>query len=916
MVADTVVTMSFVPVTGRAVFRAAQPPRDSSVEFVDSRRSVSLPMRAALPVLKKAYAASDLHPSVALVASAAHLGLRFVAAGQLEPDGGSWAVRYTPEDEERLRLLASSRAYADLDEGAAELLVREIVAAVADAVPTSAPKASGSGAFRESLQTRLARYRTDEGPVTATLPSLVRLSFRVEAPEEDLLAGSLTLVPQVHDETDPLHVADAARLWDEEDEHGFGPRARTHAQVALRGAAEAWPVLERVLDLPVPSAVTLSNDEVMGLLEDGVEWLKQRGVDVLWPRSLSRDLTMSVAVDRVASSSTDAREDLMRESPLGEKGLFAFQWQMALGGEPLDAAEMDALASAAGPVLRLRGAWAVVDPSVLRRARKRLLKRITGVEALAVALTGQVPEEVSQAAPGEKVIIGASIARLRDEVIAATSGPAVEVPVGLRATLRGYQVEGLTWLAGITSLGLGGCLADDMGLGKTLMTIALHLHRQGVSTGSTTGPTLVVCPASLLGNWEAELARFAPEVEVRRHHGAERDVEGASGVVLTTYGTMRRDVELLSAVPWGLVVADEAQHVKNAASATAKALRQIPSHARVALTGTPVENNLTELWALLDWCVPGLLGSRLAFRRAWASQIEAGADVGKAKEFAALVGPFLLRRRKSDPGVAPELPPKTETDHLLSLTREQTVLYEAYVRDAMARIERLDADDPQRRGLVLSLLTGLKQICNHPAQFLKQGSLKQDGGRIAGRSQKIDLLDELVSTVLAESGAVLVFTQYVAMARLLETHWASAGVAHQFLHGGTPVKERSRMVERFQAGEVPVFLLSLKAGGVGLNLTRADHVIHVDRWWNPAVEDQATDRAHRIGQTRTVQVHRLITQGTVEERVAELLQRKRVLADAVLGGGEAAFTELSNADLRELVELSPQKRRKRRRIAS
>ncbi|NGN92352.1 DEAD/DEAH box helicase family protein [Nocardioides sp. KC13] len=908
--------MSFVPVTGRAVFRPAQPPRDSAVEFVDSRRSVSLPMRAALPVLKKAYAASDLHPSVALVASAAHLGLRFVAAGQLEPAGGSWAVRYTPEDDERVRLLAESRAYEDLDGDAAEVLVREVVAAVADAVPTSAPKAAGSGAFRESLQARLARYRTDEGPVTAALPSLVRLSFRVEAPEEDLLAGSLTLVPQVHDEADPLHVADAARLWDEGDDHGFGPRARTHAQVALRGAAEAWPVLDRLLDLPVPESLTLESDEVVGLLEDGAEWLKERGVDVLWPRSLSRDLTTSVAVDRTPSTSTRAREDLMRESPLGEKGLFAFQWQVALGGEPLDAAEMDALAAAAGPILRLRGAWAVVHPSVLRRARKRLLKRISGGEALAVALTGQVPAEVAEAAPGEKVIIGASIARLRDEVIEATSGPAVEVPVELQATLRGYQVEGLTWLAGITSLGLGGCLADDMGLGKTLMTIALHLHRQKEHAG----PTLVVCPASLLGNWEAELARFAPEVEVRRHHGAERDpstgsghrVEGASGVVLTTYGTMRRDVELLSAVSWGLVVADEAQHVKNAASATAKALREIPSHARVALTGTPVENNLTELWALLDWCVPGLLGSRLAFRRAWASQIEAGADVGKAKEFASLVGPFLLRRRKSDPGVAPELPPKTETDHLLSLTREQAVLYEAYVRDAMARIERLDADDPQRRGLVLSLLTGLKQICNHPAQFLKQ-----EGGRITGRSQKIELLDELVSTVLAESGAVLVFTQYVAMARLLEGHWAASGVAHQFLHGGTPVAERSRMVERFQDGEVPVFLLSLKAGGVGLNLTRADHVIHVDRWWNPAVEDQATDRAHRIGQTRTVQVHRLITQGTVEERVAELLQRKRVLADAVLGAGEAAaFTELSNAELRELVKLGPQKRRKRRRIAS
>jgi SNF2 family DNA or RNA helicase len=263
------------------------------------------------------------------------------------------------------------------------------------------------------------------------------------------------------------------------------------------------------------------------------------------------------------------------------------------------------------------------------------------------------------------------------------------------------------------------------------------------------------------------------------------------------------------------------------------------------------------------------------------------------------VSPFLLRRRKSDPGIAPELPPKTETDHLLRLSREQVVLYESYVRDTMARIERADPSDPvARRGLVLMLLTGLKQICNHPDHFLKRS-----GVRLAGRSQKVDLLDELVGTVLSEDGAMLVFTQYVAMARLLEGHLARAGVPHQLLHGGTPVREREAMVRRFQDGEVPVFLLSLKAGGTGLNLTRADHVVHVDRWWNPAVEEQATDRAYRIGQTRPVQVHRMITQGTVEERIAELLTRKQALADAVLGRGEAALTELTNAELRDLVSL-------------
>ena len=399
-----------------------------------------------------------------------------------------------------------------------------------------------------------------------------------------------------------------------------------------------------------------------------------------------------------------------------------------------------------------------------------------------------------------------------------------------------------------------------------------------------------------MGNWEAEIHRFAPGVAVRRFHGSSRDLVVDDGFVLTTYGTMRRDHEALAKVPWDLVVADEAQHIKNATSSTARNLRTIESRCRVALTGTPVENNLTELWAILDWATPGLLGSRNAFRKVWAAPIESGVDPSVARRFAQLVEPFLLRRRKSDPGIAPELPAKTETDHLIGLTREQVVLYEALVRESMERIER--ADEDSRRGLVLALLTGLKQICNHPAHYLRQAS-----GRLKGRSEKLDLCDELLGTILSENGSVLVFTQYVAMARLLERHFAAASIPTLFLHGGTPVRGREQMVRDFQDGAAPVFLLSLKAGGTGLNLTRADHVLHFDRWWNPAVEDQATDRAHRIGQTRAVQVHRLVTEGTIEQRIGQLLERKRSLAESVLGSGEVALTELSNEELRDLVSL-------------
>jgi len=894
--------VSFVPLRGPATLHPGDVPREATVEFTDdgpAGRTITLPIRAALPVLAKARTVDDTHPSVALLAAASLLGMRFVAAGKFEPGDGAWRLTALgTDDTDRIQRLAASRAYDDLDAAAAESVVRRVLDAVVDTMPRSAPtpehaaaaraRSGGQVSFGGRLQTLVERHRDH-----ADLPQLVTLSLRVEADEEELVAGACRLVLQVHDERDPVHVRDARSLWEDPPSvHGFGDRARTHATLALRDAASAWPPLERLLEQRMPDELRLDSDDLVSLLDSGVGVLRAIGVDVLWPRSLGRDLTATATLDRAP----DKREAQLVEGVLSGDALFAFNWQVALRGDPLTDQEMDQLARASSPMLRLRGGWTVVDPAIARKARRRLIRRVPAAQAVAAALTGVVDIDD---APAE-VIVGASLLQVREQLLGAATADPLPSPHGLAATLRDYQRHGFTWLDSVTGLGLGACLADDMGLGKTVTLIALHLHR----AARRAGPTLVVCPTSLLGNWEAEIRRFAPGVDVRRFHGGRRSLDGLDvtddrpdpGFVLTTYGTARRDAATLAGVSWGLVVADEAQHVKNARSATARALRTLPTSARVALTGTPVENDLTELWAILDWATPGLLGSRQAFRKVWAGPIESGREPTKARQFAGLVGPFLLRRRKTDPGIAPELPEKTETDHLLGLTREQVVLYEAFVRDTMERIER--ADEETRRGLVLSLLTGLKQICNHPAHFLKQS-----GGRLAGRSEKLDLLDELLGTVLAEDTSVLVFTQYVAMARLLEEHLTRGGVPHQFLHGGTPVRGREAMVEAFQAGEVPVFLLSLKAGGTGLNLTRADHVIHVDRWWNPAVEDQATDRAHRIGQTRPVQVHRMITQGTVEEKVAELLRRKRSLADSVLSTGETALTELSNDELLDLVSL-------------
>jgi len=466
-------------------------------------------------------------------------------------------------------------------------------------------------------------------------------------------------------------------------------------------------------------------------------------------------------------------------------------------------------------------------------------------------------------------------------------------PPGLAATLRPYQERGLAWLVGMCDSGLGGCLADDMGLGKTIQVIALHLHRRDLKAG----PTLVVCPASLLGTWEREIRRFAPGILVRRFHGGGRHLEdlAVDEVVLVTYGVVLRDSPRLAGIGWGLVVADEAQHAKNPLSRTARELRSLPAPARIALTGTPVENRLSELWAILDWTTPGLLGHLEAFTRRVAAPIELYRDPDTTRRFAALVRPFLLRRRKTDPGIAPELPRKTETDQIVPLTAEQVTLYEAMVRETMQAIAT--AEGIERAGLVFKLLTGLKQICNHPAQYLKQS------GPLPGRSGKLAAFDELTDVILANGESMLVFTQYTQMATLLQQHLDARGIRSLFLHGGVPVRRREEMVAEFQAGAAPVFLLSLKAGGTGLTLTRATHVLHYDRWWNPAVEDQATDRAYRIGQDRPVQVHRLIAEGTLEDKIAALLEKKRDLADAVVGSGERWIAELSDDELTELVSL-------------
>lgn len=736
----------------------------------------------------------------------------------------------------------------------------------------------------------------------------------------------------------------------------------------LARASRIWTELDEALEEECPTGIDLDTRRAYQFMREVRPVLLEAGFVVeipsWWGESTSR-INAHLLID-----SPDELPPMMSQGARGAalggglQSLVGYRWQVTLGSQIVSVDMLERLAANKAPLVRIGGQWIDLRPedieSALRFLRGHPGGTMTLIEALRMANGVDGPPE---ALPVAGIQATGWVRQLISGTDGSESFRLTEAPEAFKGTLRPYQLSGLSWLAFLDRLGLGGCLADDMGLGKTIQLIALLQHERAVSQGQPVGPTLLVTPMSVMGNWRRELQRFSPELRVHIQHGLDRPagerlrsaVESAD-VVLTTYAITVRDKDDLQDIPWRRVVLDEAQYIKNPPTKQTAAIRAIQSQSRIALTGTPVENRLAELWSILEFCCPGYLGSQPDFRRRFAVPIERNRDPKSGERLRHLVRPFVLRRLKTDRTVISDLPPLLEARQHITLSEEQTRLYEQVVKTMLQQVDQ--AEGIRRRGLILSALVKLKQICNHPAHFLGEAALgvptkngkgaggadaspsKKSGKRattaaqapsandaldaieaeadpvgpivlppdalLPARSGKTQRLIEMLEEIVAAGDSALVFTQYRAMGHLLVAMIRQAlDVDALFLHGGTPQGRRDELVERFQRsdGSTPIFVLSLKAGGVGLNLTAANHVIHFDRWWNPAVENQATDRAFRIGQTRTVNVHKYVCTGTLEERIDQMIEQKTELAANIIGAGDAWLTELSTGQLKDLLSL-------------
>ncbi|MEN0020487.1 MAG: DEAD/DEAH box helicase [Planctomycetota bacterium] len=696
----------------------------------------------------------------------------------------------------------------------------------------------------------------------------------------------------------------------------------------LGRASRVYPRLERALSESEPAGLELSTSDAYEFLREIRPLLEEQGVSVVvpeWWDSPAMRLGTRLKIDSGPGADEEdpgGGASSATGSQLGLGTLVSYHWEIAVGDKTLTLHEFEQLAGRRAPLVRYGGKWVEIRPEDVEAAIQFIRQNPGGEMAFGEALRIAFSSDAKQTGvPVLGLEVGGWLSAMLDQAGGLQKIPELETVDTFLGTLRPYQARGVSWLAFMEQFGFGACLADDMGLGKTVQLLALLAYERVEAKRKAEAepdgqhepihPTLLVVPMSVVGNWMRECERFCPTLKVLIHHGVDRFqgeelVAEATGsdVVVTTYALANRDKEVLERVPWRRVVLDEAQFIKNPQAKQSQAVRGLHADRRIALTGTPVENRLSELWSIMDFLNPGYLGQAGTFRKKFGVPIERYRDAQRSEQLRSLIRPFVLRRLKTDPTIIADLPEKLETREYCHLTREQATLYETTVKRVLAEVEQ--SQGIQRRGMVLSALIRLKQICNHPAQALKDHDFQSATPPDASRSGKCVRLLEMMDEVLAAGDKALVFTQFRQMGHLLAVmlrHELDREVL--FLHGGTPQKQRVSMIDAFQneGQRKPIMILSLKAGGVGLNLTGANHVFHFDRWWNPAVENQATDRAFRIGQTRTVQVHKYVVRGTLEERIDEMIEQKTELAESIVGSGERWLTDLSTDDLKQILTL-------------
>ncbi|GAB4136063.1 MAG: hypothetical protein Fur0037_00330 [Planctomycetota bacterium] len=732
----------------------------------------------------------------------------------------------------------------------------------------------------------------------------MRPVLEILVPEKPLEEGApwglqilLRPIPTIDmlDTPENVHASLSANLFQNE----LARESLQHAELSIERMAERLPPLRRARSLSDGRA-SLTRSELDAIL-DHLPMLEAENFELRLPGLESMQRISAKVVIGEAPSSED--------SP---RPWFEFRWNIAVGDRELTEKEFEELVQARSPLVFLDKKPVLLSPKdreALKAFKRRMGEegqRISFFDALRLRLAGAshlhglAVEEISSTPRLEQLL--QNLERARTVESRTVTGDFV-------GELRPYQQRGHGWIHFLADQGFGACLADDMGLGKTVQAIAVILDRR--QDPARRGPILVVCPVSVLGNWRREIQRFAPGLRVAMHHGKGRArtpeefdaVLRSHDVVLTSYNLLQRDEELIAPIHYEGVLLDEAQNIKNPSTKQSRVARRLRGSFRLALTGTPLENRPLDLWSIMDFLNEGLLGSKSQFLQTLEHPIVRQRRQSSMSALARLVRPFVLRRLKTDPEIVQDLPEKTEQVVAATLTREQAILYEAVVRKGLREVEEA-SEGIRRRGAILTTLLRLKQVCNHPAHYL------MDGSSLAGRSGKLELLSEMVLEALEEGDRCLIFSQFKEMGALLKAHLETlTGRKTLFLHGGVPQKERDDLVAEFQDAKEDgphVFVLSLKAGGTGLNLTAANRVFHYDRWWNPAVEDQATDRAFRIGQKRNVFVHKFVCAGTLEERIQQMLDRKREVADSLLAAGEGWLTELSNEDLRRLLLLDRQ----------